>query len=164
MKIEINKTYKVKKGHERICGAYNMRDGAFVRVTDVISNDHFHYNILDSQQKEVTQCFGCFSANDLEPVKKTLENLEVGDILKDEDGYEYMVLGVCGRVYHLSEPDDFDTSAGSFTAKELKESGFKYVKSEEDDDEEDELDAEAREAIDLLTEKGLLKDGKILKS
>lgn len=163
MKIQINKTYKVKKGHEHMCGAYSMRDGAFVRITNIFSNSYFHYDILDSQQKEVNRCLGCFSADDLEPVKKTLENLEVGDILKNKDGEEQMVLGVCGRVYHMSEPYEFDAEIGSLTARELRNRGFKYVKSE-DDDEEGELDEEAREAIDLLTKKGVLKDGKILKS
>lgn len=60
----------------------------------------------------------------LRPFKKTLYNLEEGDIVVDEDGYERMVLGACGKVYFMSIFGCFDISDNMQTARELERRGY----------------------------------------
>ena len=60
----------------------------------------------------------------LRPAKKTLYNLEEGDVLVDKNGDERMVLGVCGKVYFLSIFGCFDISDNMQTARELERRGY----------------------------------------
>lgn len=63
----------------------------------------------------------------LRPFKKTLYNLDEGDIVVDEDGYlrfERMVLGVCGKAYVMSEINNFEKASVVWTAKELERHGY----------------------------------------
>lgn len=74
----------------------------------------------------------------------------------DVDGNKKMVLGVCGKAYFMSCDNNYQAYEDGFTAEELKEEGYKPLLEEPEEDEE------AQEAIKLLEEKGLLKNGKIL--
>ena len=47
-----------------------------------------------------------------------------GDILVSKEGNKSKVLGVCGQVYLMSHPDEFDRCSNGFTEQELDELGF----------------------------------------
>lgn len=142
MNIQIGKIYKVKKGSEGKCWVYNENNDKFIKITKI--DEKLYYDILDKDKKKIVGC-DCFTPDDLEPVKKTLDTLEVGDIVEDENG-KRKVLGVCGEVYFMSRQDDFDPYSLGFTAKQLKDDGFKVVGQEED--------TEVTEAIALLEREG----------
>ena len=74
--------------------------------------------------------------------EKTLDDLEVGDILVAKRHFnnkacEKKVLGICGLVYFLSEIDDFGISCSNFTIQEIKEDYT--LKKEEDQEEPEEI-------------------------
>jgi hypothetical protein len=68
--------------------------------------------------------------------KKTLYNLEQGDFIVNDDE-KLKVLGVCGEVYHLSDPFTFNRYSFSVTAEELEEYGYKPLVEEEEKKEEE---------------------------
>jgi hypothetical protein len=58
---------------------------------------------------------------DIELLKKTIEDIDEGDILIDEYNRERMVLGRAGKVYFVSNPDCFDKAGIYYTIEEIKE-------------------------------------------
>ena len=79
---------------------------------------------------------------DIKLKEKTLDDLEVGDILVAKRHFnnkacEKKVLGICGLVYFLSEIDDFGISCSNFTIQEIKEDYT--LKKEEDQEEPEEI-------------------------
>ena len=56
----------------------------------------------------------------LKLAEKTLDDLEVGDILLDSDGDEVKVLAICNEIIGISEYDDFDTFNKWLTISEIK--------------------------------------------
>ena len=84
---------------------------------------------------------GCFDYYKVKLKEKTLDDLEVGDILfvKAISGgadYEVKVLGICGLVYFLSDSDCHNTSGKNYTIQEIK--GMYTLKQEEEPEEEPE--------------------------
>lgn len=77
--------------------------------------------------------YNYFYEEDLELVSKTLDNLEVGDILVDKDRDEKKVLGICGEVYFLSYENNFDSFGDMYTLKEIKKLGFKLKSGKSSD-------------------------------
>ncbi len=65
-----------------------------------------------------------FNEKDLELAEKTLEDLEVGDTLVDEDGDEVKILGI-KKSYILSAWGNCDED-DEWTIKELQQNGFKF--------------------------------------
>ena len=64
-------------------------------------------------------------------VEEYLGEWKQGDILVDKDGIEREILGICGKVYIISEEDNFSEVEGSYTKKELEGFGFE-LKEEKD--------------------------------
>lgn len=124
MKYKVGQKLTVKKGHEQVCGSYKgEKDPSYIVITETYgSSFDYNYDIFDSNGKRVDDC-SCFTDEDLIPFKKTLENLEVGDMVKDEDG-TYLVLAVCGNVVCLSTKSNHVVADTWYTAKELKDDGF----------------------------------------
>ena len=63
--------------------------------------------------------------------KEYLGEWKQGDPLIDEKGNEVKILGICGKVYIISEEDNFSEVEGSYTKKELEGFGFE-LKEEKD--------------------------------
>jgi len=74
---------------------------------------------------------GLNDENDLELVPKTLDNLEVGDILTTEVGNKRKVLGICGKVVFLSYINDFEAFGDGSTLKQIKDFGYKLKEESE---------------------------------
>jgi len=67
---------------------------------------------------------------------KTMDNLEVGDVLVDEDGDEQKILGMCDMVYFLSRFNDFNKADDCpRTLAELKGMSYKLKGVEEEEEE-----------------------------
>lgn len=77
-----------------------------------------------------------------------------GDILVHPDREKRMILGVCGRVYHVSKWGNYDKASSTiYTQKEFDEYGWKLLTEAED---------EEQKAIELLEKRGRIKEGKIV--
>lgn len=74
---------------------------------------------------------GLNDENDLELVPKTLDNLEVGDILTTEVGNKRKVLGICGEVVFLSYPNEPEIFKEGLTLKEIKDFAYKLKEDSE---------------------------------
>jgi len=91
--------------------------------------DHLGYNLT-------------YSFRDIDDIKnlklkeKTLDNLEVGDILVGKYG-DKKVLGICGLVYFLSNSDQFDATDSNYTIQEIRKRFT--LKKEEYQEEPEEL-------------------------
>ena len=79
---------------------------------------------------------------------KTLDNLEVGDILVNVLGEECKILGICGEVYFVSKTNEFDVYSGGYAREEIKNRTSWVLKDSE------ELEPKVKKAIKLLEEKG----------
>ena len=74
-----------------------------------------------------------YDVTNLRPAKdiSDIKSYEVGDILVDEDGDKYKVLGICGLVVILST-SDFDCACETlYTTQELEEEGYYFENSED---------------------------------
>ena len=74
---------------------------------------------------------------DIKLAEKTLDNLEVGDILVSQYRSK-KVLGICGLVYFLSDSDCHNTSSKNYTIEEIKDM-YTLKQEEEPEDEPEEL-------------------------
>lgn len=79
------------------------------------------------------------NVKNLHPAVKSFDYPEVGDVYVDKDGDRRTVLGVCGRVIHLSLFGDENTYGIGFTKEELIEHGYTI---EQDKEEVEELTME----------------------
>lgn len=61
---------------------------------------------------------------DLQPIEKTLDNLEVGDVLVDNYGAERTVIDVLPHSYLLSSVFNPDTIGDWYTPRDLKKDGY----------------------------------------
>lgn len=66
-----------------------------------------------------------FNESDLEPVEKTWDTLEVGDVIEDLNGSASRVLAVCGEAFLRSYRSDHDSAGGWYTIAEAKKDGWK---------------------------------------
>ena len=116
-----------------------LTKGKIYTVTD-IDNSNNNIDIFDDEGDIDTYSFRYF-----EPVTKTLDNLEVGDILVDKYNNETEVLAVYGKVYCLSNWDNFGGDVLWYTLESIKKYGWKL---------KEELEPKVKKAIKLLEEKG----------
>lgn len=79
--------------------------------------------------------------------KKTLDDLEQGDIVVNEYGRR-KVLGVCGKAYLLSVCDDFESFGRALTIKDLKDSCYTLVTDEVEEKEEEVLELTLQDIAD----------------
>lgn len=73
-----------------------------------------------------------FSWNDLEPLEKTFETLEVGDVVLDGDMDEHTVLAVCGKIIALSNWDNQNEFGDWYTKEEFEEYNYSIKHPSED--------------------------------
>lgn len=79
-----------------------------------------------------------------ELLEKTLYNLVEGDVVVDWDGYERTILGIAGKVYFISVPGNPNIASSTiWTAKELKERGWKL--KTDSPEEEEKIEIEGKE-------------------
>lgn len=71
MKLELNKIYKVKEGHEGKCDSFKSKEGKYIKIIGFI------YDILDENKKWVDYCEStcCFKEDDLEPIEEEVKNI-----------------------------------------------------------------------------------------
>lgn len=124
MKLEDVKTgekYRVLDSWNGSCAGIND-DTEYIIISDSKLNGTLFYTSYNKEGVSQGSCSSCLEAEDIEPYKKekTLENLEVGDILVDWSGYKSMVLAICGKVYCLSMDDDFKSARDWYTISELE--------------------------------------------
>jgi hypothetical protein len=131
MQIKIGQIYKVKPEFRRnYCIKFNdTEDAAYIRFFD-----NKHYNVLN-QNKDVIDWCDCFKPEHLEPLEKTLYNLEVNDFVKEESGCKRKVLGLIesspeNPVYALSLYLNYEYAGSCFSAKQLENIGYKVVQPE----------------------------------
>jgi len=131
MKYHIGDTVSIRKNLKagKRYGGYCLLDvcekyfGKIAKITG--ENDGLYVLDIDSGDSAWTDEM-------LDPVKKTLFNLVEGDKVEDKYG-EMMVLGVSGRVYHMSGYNNFNVTGADYTAEQLEEYGYKIVGQTEDD-------------------------------
>jgi len=82
--------------------------------------------------KEKTVENAAFSVTNLKLMEKTLDNLEVVDSVWNDDGGEFIVLGVCGSVYLLSTDTNCEIGTFFFTAKYLRDNGYTVKNTKEE--------------------------------
>lgn len=101
-------------------------DHDYNTVGDVVRIDEDGDFIVSPRGHPNKECYG----HDYKLISRgrTMDNLEVGDVLIQDD-CEYTVQAVIDRLVFLSEYDDPEVSGGHYTVSELKE-GFK-LKTEE---------------------------------
>ena len=82
-----------------IADEYDTDNGKIVEITK-IDDDYigrYQYKVEGEGLKD------WFCDSELELFPHTIDNLEVGDVLVREDGNEQTVLGICDKVYFLSQ-------------------------------------------------------------
>lgn len=67
----------------------------------------------------------------LKPVKETIRDAEVGDIIEDMSGNKRMILDVREKIVAVSYFDNYKAFAYFYTFDELEKDGYKLVKPEE---------------------------------
>ncbi len=128
MKYHIGDKLKVKKGCEDVCETYLSYKGTSIQITD-IRDSKYTYRVFYGGGA-VGSC-NCFTDEYLEPFEKTLENLEVGDLVVDEKGNFRKVLGSCGNICFLSHFNqdhtsiDLDVFNSGFTLIQMKNYSWK---------------------------------------
>jgi hypothetical protein len=91
---------------------------------------------------------------------RTLDDLEEGDVLVDVagDGYEKTVLGVCGKVFFLSQTFSHESFDTGYTVEDLKIYGW-TIKQEQQEEEITELTLEdVAKLANVPVEKLRIKD------
>jgi len=106
-----------KDGTPFIC--QNIKDG-----ND--AEDKLGYKYSWILRKDFTHSY----VTNLKSFIKSFDNPQIGDEYKDENGYSRFVLGVLGRVIHLSRWDDKDAYWSSYTKEELIKNGYTIVQDE----------------------------------
>lgn len=126
----VGKIYKIKKGSEGKCGVYVGQHRAVkIKITSIKKIDNLVYDIFDSQNNFLDECNRCFTESDLEEIEKTLNNLEIGDVVVDKAGDIRTVLSVLpsapdNLIYVLSRCDNEKKILGIFSAHELEQAGY----------------------------------------
>jgi hypothetical protein len=134
MKYKIGQILKVKEGCEGECYDFEKNKGKFIKIAH-IEDGYRTYDILD-KNKEVIDWCDCFKDEHLEPITKTLRDMEVGDILVNERGSETKVLEVLINSFLMSCLSGFKNSWDWFTFEEAEEEGWKLKTQEEPEVEE----------------------------
>jgi predicted N-acyltransferase len=85
---------------------------------DLEENNQYEYTFDTSWAESWKESYkGKFEVE----VEKTLDNLEIGDVLVDCDNSEFKILGKLGLVYFISESDNFNFADDFLTIEQIKE-------------------------------------------
>lgn len=132
MQIKIGQIYKVKPEFRDVCAVFNRFDQAvYVRIMLGAA-----YAILDKNKQFVSNDIcDCFKPEHLEPLEKTLYNLEIGDMVEYRDGDKRKIIGLIesspeNPVYALSLYFNDEYPGSCVSAKELEDENSKVVQSE----------------------------------
>lgn len=129
----VGKIYKIKKGGEKNCGTYGWEGGAAkIKIDSINKTGKLIYDILDSQNNIICWC-GCFTESDLEEIEKTLNNLEIGDVVIYQ-GFKQTILSVHpsapdNRIYDISPIDDQKQVLRTISAHSLETEGYTILSS-----------------------------------
>lgn len=136
MQIKIGEIYKVKPEFRGECATFKSCTNAkYIRYIQ----DHFRpivsYEILDENKNRIDFCSLCLEPEHLEPIEKTLYNLEINDLVVDRDGDKRKVLGLIesspkNPIYILSYSEDFEVCNLICSAKNLETKYYKVVQLE----------------------------------
>lgn len=136
MQIKIGQIYKVKPEFRNVCLAfYRESNSVYVRYFKEkmeVLNENKQVSTIYSE----SYISSCFKPEHLEPLEKTLYNLEIDDEVMDNDGRKQKVLGLIesspeNPIYILSSEIDFLRAYSDiWTAYELKNRGFAVVQPE----------------------------------
>jgi hypothetical protein len=135
MKYKIGNKLKVKKGCEGECVTYRIsKNATHIKITDVDDNCNYSYGIFNGKKKLDT-CYDCLKDEHLEPLEKTWDTLEEGDVVVSKTGGQREVLAIKGRVIILSIHNDFNScSYHSFTKEDLIANGYTIKNSTPESD------------------------------
>jgi hypothetical protein len=131
MQIKIGQTYKVKPEFRDRCGEFDyFKDSVYIRYLK-----EYSFQILDKDKDIVSVCEYCFSPEHLEPLEKTLYNLEVNDVIKYPYVGKQKVLGLIesnpeNPIYVISYQDNFEHVCDTKSAKQLESLGYKVAQPE----------------------------------
>lgn len=131
MQIKIGQIYKVKPEFREEYGVFSDLGGVYIRYI----NDIPTYEILDKSKNCISSCGYCFKPEHLEPVEKTLYNLEINDFVEDRSGYKRKILGLIesspeNPLYAVSYYAEFEIFLNIVSAKYLEGNGYKVVQTE----------------------------------
>lgn len=132
MQIKIGQIYKVKPEFRDMCDAFNRNKKAtYVRFL----LEEFYTFLDKDKQVLLNNICNCYRAEHLEPLEKTLYNLEVNDFVEDVGGNKRKVIGSIENnsknpLYFLSTHWDFESFDRIRSAKELEVNNYKVVQSE----------------------------------
>jgi len=148
-RISINK--KEKGGYKRFL-CQNVDDGGYSKYC----NEMFGY----TKTRVLHEYFTNGEVSNLRLAEKSWETLKEGDLIFDKDGDEAKVLGVVGKIVFRScrkaKSNNWDTIVCGYNhIEELKRAGWTLTNPKEEPSDEE-------KAIKLLTERGRLKDGKVI--
>ena len=124
MKFKIGQKVKIIKNLSSISSA-NDEIGKIGTIERVIIGFNYPYCIKGIKN--------AWCDEELELVEKSWDTLEVGDEIKDDNGYSRWVLGLCGRVIFVSDLNNKDANAGSYTKEELIRYGYTIVQPKEEE-------------------------------
>ena len=131
MQIKIGQIYKVKPEFRDVCREFeDVKDSVYIRYFK-----EYSFQILDKDKVIVSVCEYCFSPEHLEPLEKTLYNLEVNNFIEDGDGDKRKILGLIesspeNPIYVISERSNYENFGCSISTKELEKYGYKVVQPE----------------------------------
>ena len=130
MQIKLGQIYKVKPEFRKMCSNFNSKsDSVYVRYNGIkmeILNENKKIILVDYESSR------CFKPEHLEPIEKTLYNLEINDFIKNNVGNKRKVLGLIesdpeNPIYVLSEFVYFENSNSTYSAKELEVLSYQIV-------------------------------------
>ena len=154
--VKIGEIYRVKKDSREKCGNFRDKKTAeFIKVTKIDSDGDIHYVILDKEKNAVGGCEYCLKPSDLLPLKKTLQDIEIGDVVVDRDGNEFAALEVFTQLCMLSYSDNHDSVGAIRTFKELESNGY-TIKDQESEIKELTMD-EIAEKFDIPVDRLKIK-------
>lgn len=135
MQIKIGEIYKVKPEFRGECATFKSCTNAkYIRYIQ----DHFRpivsYEILDENKNRIDFCSLCLEPEHLEPIEKTLYNLEINDLVVDSDGNKRKVLGLIessleNPIYVIATPN-YENVWNTISTKQLETYGYKVVQPE----------------------------------
>jgi len=131
--MQVGQTYKVRPTHEGKCENFESHhkfSPCHIKITRADSDGSLEYGIIRKGER-VDGC-NCFTAEDLIPYQKTLDDVEEDDVLQNKNGDFTKVLGRAGKVVFVSrfweKGDEEKTCAQTFySTQSLKDCGYSLV-------------------------------------
>ena len=117
MKYKVGDRVRIKK--DAIVGLYPENRGKVCTIKEIVDNEY-------CRMEEG----GVWFEEELELVEKTLDNLEVGDVIENEYGKRTVLEKVPG--YRMSLSGLPESKGSTFTSEDLKGIGYKPVTKKED--------------------------------